>query len=298
MYMIFVLLCLKITSLSYCKSILFNSHWNQGIVYLAGFFSSLVAPSIVIATTYGATDDVGIVGLAIFCFHCSIKIIFTPNLLWYQHHWNVYDILFIVLFCSVNFFIVLLQYFFLFKLKVGNCLLDNFFVAGGTVSCHYDTLWRHRWRWACWPDDLLFSVLYVPVLHQNDVIMGAMASQITSPTIVFSTVYSDADKRKHQISAPLAFVWGIHQDPVSSPHKWPVTRKMFPFDDVSWRALFMFWTQIASTFFLKLYVIYLFVRLLYLHILFPHVLAEYKWFITYISRYLNNVHALVAHFKW
>ena len=30
----------------------------------------------------------------------------------------------------------------------------------------------------------------------------------------------------------LAFVRGIHRGPVNSPHKWPVTRKMFPFDDV------------------------------------------------------------------
>ena len=38
--------------------------------------------------------------------------------------------------------------------------------------------------------------------------------------------------RKHQSSASLAFVRGIHRGPVNSPHKWPVTRKMFPFDDV------------------------------------------------------------------
>ena len=62
--------------------------------------------------------------------------------------------------------------------------------------------------------------------------MDAMASQITSLTIVYSTVYSGADQRKHQSSASLAFVWGIHRRPVNSPHKWPVTRKMFPFDDV------------------------------------------------------------------
>ena len=62
--------------------------------------------------------------------------------------------------------------------------------------------------------------------------IGAVASQITSLTIVYSTVYSDADQRKHQSSASLAFVWGIHRGPVNSPHKWPVTRKMFPFDDV------------------------------------------------------------------
>ena len=62
--------------------------------------------------------------------------------------------------------------------------------------------------------------------------MVVIASQITSLTIVYSTVYSGADQSKHQSSASLAFVWGIHRGPVNSPHKWPVTRKMFPFDDV------------------------------------------------------------------
>ena len=69
-------------------------------------------------------------------------------------------------------------------------------------------------------------------VHYGDVIMGTIASQITSLTIVYSTVYSDADQRKHQSSASPAFVRGIHRGPVNSPHKWPVTRKMFPFDDV------------------------------------------------------------------
>ena len=70
------------------------------------------------------------------------------------------------------------------------------------------------------------------IMHYNDVIKGAMASQITSLTIVYSTVYSDADQRKHQSSASLALVRGIHLGPVNSPHKWPVTQKMFPFDDL------------------------------------------------------------------
>ena len=69
-------------------------------------------------------------------------------------------------------------------------------------------------------------------IHYGDVIMGAIASQITSLTIVYTTVYSDTDQRKYQSSASLAFVRGIHRGPVNSPHKWPVTRKMFPFDDV------------------------------------------------------------------
>ena len=62
--------------------------------------------------------------------------------------------------------------------------------------------------------------------------MSTMASQITSLTIVYSTVYSSADQRKHQSSASLAFVWGIHRWPVNSPHKGSVTWKMFPFDDI------------------------------------------------------------------
>ena len=69
-------------------------------------------------------------------------------------------------------------------------------------------------------------------MHYNDVIMSAMSSQITSLTIVYSTVQSGLDQRKHQSSASLAFVRGIHRWPVNSLHKWPVTWKMFPFDDV------------------------------------------------------------------
>ena len=69
--------------------------------------------------------------------------------------------------------------------------------------------------------------------YYNDVIMGATASQTIILTIVYSNVYSGSDQRKHhQSSASLAFVRGIHRIPVNSPHKWPVTRKMFPFDDV------------------------------------------------------------------
>ena len=62
--------------------------------------------------------------------------------------------------------------------------------------------------------------------------MRAMASQITSLTIIYSSVYSGADERKHESSASLAFVRGIHRWPANSSHKVPVTRKMFPFDEV------------------------------------------------------------------
>ena len=68
--------------------------------------------------------------------------------------------------------------------------------------------------------------------HYDDVIMDSIASQITSLTIVYSTAHLGADQSKNQSSASLAFVWEIHRWPVNFPHKWPVTRKMFPFVDV------------------------------------------------------------------
>ena len=68
--------------------------------------------------------------------------------------------------------------------------------------------------------------------HYSDVIVGAMVSQITNLTIAYLTVYSGANQSKHQSSASLAFVRGIHWWPVNSPPKWPVTRKMLPFVDV------------------------------------------------------------------
>ena len=70
------------------------------------------------------------------------------------------------------------------------------------------------------------------VFHYNAVVMSAMASQITAASIVYSTICSGADQRKHQSSVSLAFVRGIHQWPVDSTHKGSVTRKMFPLDDI------------------------------------------------------------------
>ena len=68
--------------------------------------------------------------------------------------------------------------------------------------------------------------------HYSDVIMGMVASQITSLMILYSTIYSGADQRKHQSSVSLAFVRGIHRWLVNSPHKGPVAQKMFPFDEI------------------------------------------------------------------
>ena len=69
-------------------------------------------------------------------------------------------------------------------------------------------------------------------IHYSDVIISGIASQITGVSIVCLAVCSGGDQRKHQGSTSLAFVKGIQRWPANSPHKGPVTRKMFPFDDV------------------------------------------------------------------
>ena len=92
----------------------------------------------------------------------------------------------------------------------------------------------------CLISDLLHTP-YQHSYHYNYVIMTTISSQVTSLAIVYSTVYSDTDERKHQSSASLAFVRGIHRGPVNSSHKGPVTRKMFPFDDV------IMWTTNTET---------------------------------------------------
>ena len=69
-------------------------------------------------------------------------------------------------------------------------------------------------------------------IHYSDITLSSMASQITGMSTVCSNVCSGAHQRKHQRSAPLAFVRGIHRWPKVSPHKGPVTRKMFP---IWWR---------------------------------------------------------------
>ena len=78
---------------------------------------------------------------------------------------------------------------------------------------------RHHQTWYLSPEYSIESLRQeLPWLHFHvfdhyiDIIMTTAASQITSLTVVFSTVYSDADQRKHQSSVSLAFVWGIHRD--------------------------------------------------------------------------------------
>ena len=88
----------------------------------------------------------------------------------------------------------------------------------------------------------------VRAVHYSDVIMTSMASLIASFTTVYSTAYSGADQTKHQSSASLAFVRGIHRWAVNSPHKRPVTQKMFPFDDVIIRNDWLKWNPTRRKF--------------------------------------------------
>ena len=104
------------------------------------------------------------------------------------------------------------------KHNVGNIRQLNSSHHYTRISLRTLTWWR-AFHWVVFP------------FHFCDVIKTVLTSQITSLTIVYSTIYSGTDQRKHQSSASLAFVQGIHQSLVNSPHKGPLTRKMFPFDD-------------------------------------------------------------------
>ena len=108
--------------------------------------------------------------------------------------------------------------------RLVSCIMYGYsIIITGSVSAHIRTespgMWDIGYRSSV---QYMMAQLY----HYSDVKMGPMVP------IVYLTVDSGADQRKHQNSASLAFVRGIHRWPVNSPHKWPVTRKKFPFDDV------------------------------------------------------------------
>ena len=124
---------------------------------------------------------------------------------------------------------------------IGDYVLTNYFLSKLDNDGHtmHMTIWIISMKIAILQMEqsnykavLVTAFHNILVVHYCVVIMGTIASQITKVTIVYSTLYSDADQRKHQSSASLAFVRRIHRRPVKSPHKWPVMRKMFPFDDV------------------------------------------------------------------
>ena len=101
----------------------------------------------------------------------------------------------------------------------------------GALISITDTQLLQEWCKRVWRRHKSFLCI-TSTIHYCVVIMSAMASEITRLTSVCSIGYSGAVHRKHQDSASLAFVRGIHRSPVNSPQKGPVTRKVFPFDDV------------------------------------------------------------------
>ena len=109
-------------------------------------------------------------------------------------------------------------------------------------------MYRYRMTSKCHVS-IVFSLCSGYTFHYSDVIMRTMAYQITAVSMVCSTVWSDGDQGKHLSSASLAFVGGIHRWPVNSPHKGPVTLKMFPFDDVIMRPT---WLEVSCQFALEM----------------------------------------------
>ena len=108
---------------------------------------------------------------------------------------------------------------------------------------------RTRFAW------FQFAMIFHEIRY-SDVIMSAMAFQYISLPIVYLIVYSGADQIKHQSSASLAFLRGIYRWPMNSTHRWPVTRKIFPLDDVIMtlhcshlQALIVGWTTLNNCLF-------------------------------------------------
>ena len=122
----------------------------------------------------------------------------------------------------------------LLALCAGNSSVTGEFLAQRPVTRGFDVFFdlrlykqlsKESWGW--W-----FETPSRPLWRHCNVGSEFMAWVRNNSHIVYSTVYSGEDQRKHQSSASLAFVRGIHRSPVNSPHKGPVTRKMCPFDDV------------------------------------------------------------------
>ena len=136
--------------------------------------------------------------------------------------------------------------------KVGNCWLweihwnrysvilmnDEIGATGGPdVATRRRTFVKIKFPFQCvmlrTPIQLILTGQCVSIWRNYSfLIVGVMASKITSPTIVYSTVYSGADQRTHQCYASLTFCVGNSPVTGEFPHKGPVTRKMSPFDDV------------------------------------------------------------------
>ena len=136
-----VLLCSDFSTVFY--RIIFFSHWKQGVVAL----SALVAPfELSVRRIRVLPVTAGFIGLMTLVFSADLTYLHYI-LLWYVHHWNLYDI-FLLYTCFIMlgqflYRIIIVSFFFL--LKVGDRRLDSFVAADGIVSCHDDNLPCHWW---------------------------------------------------------------------------------------------------------------------------------------------------------
>ena len=117
---------------------------------------------------------------------------------------------------------------------LSNTMLFNLFTTCSNGIDYHNISFSVSIQFSIWMPLLRSGHRQYKPRYYSDVIMGTMAFQITSFTIVYSTVYSGASQRKHQRFASLAFVRGNHRSPVISPHKWPVREKCLHLMTSSW----------------------------------------------------------------
>ena len=161
-------------------------------------------------------------------YHAGINRVSGMGLLWEYYLKNIYFISTYTLYLStyILYLSTYMQNVFAQLIRVIHLAISF------RVARWWAITWAHEWPIASEIALKDMDKINRYFVHNSDVIMSKMASQITGVSIVYSNVCSGADQRKHQSCASLAFVEGIHQWAVTSPHKGPVTRKMFPFDDV------------------------------------------------------------------
>ena len=115
---------------------------------------------------------------------------------------------------------------------------DRIFYRHRSLLLHHSNKKQVNLQWNVSVTGLLYvwkkQFCELDIIHYCDAIMGTVASQITSLTIVYTTVYSDADQSKHQSSASLAFVWGIHRDRWIPRTKGQLRGKCFHLMTSSW----------------------------------------------------------------
>ena len=124
----------------------------------------------------------------------------------------------------------------------GNLMMVNLFgnhIEGLAQYCGNSTMLAVELPQSCakaliWISSDIFHQLICreESCHHNGVIMGAIESQIISLTIAYSIIFFRRRSKKTSKLRVTGLCAGNSPGTVNSPHKWPVTRKMFPFDDV------------------------------------------------------------------